>query len=244
MSIEDGARCWFDPAIRTACSHHSFDPSPQTDSPHSRLRRPVASLRLRRVHARAPELDRQHRQLRFLHVRSTPQTSAALELFAAFAHAASCPSWTRCKPPSNAPSCRNRAVMSLVLHRSRVPGAAAMLLIVPFPQGVLLRQHSAGGSPAVGEARALSVPAEVARTSGLWGDLCSCFRSSDLRRCLSCIFSVQGVWDRQEPSQRGDGFLQKASATIFGAGSGRPFLSQFKPPRNAVSGQVSDTVAS
>ena len=193
MSIEDGARCWFDPAIRTACSHHSFDPSPQTDSPHSRLRRPVASLRLRRVHARAPELDRQHRQLRLLHVRSTPQTSAALELCAAFAHAASCPSWTRCKPPSNAPSCRNRAVMSLVLHRSRVPGAAAMLLIVPFPQGVLLRQHSAGGSPAVGEARALSVPAEVARTSGLWGDLCSCFRSSDLRRCLSCIFSVQGV---------------------------------------------------
>ena len=46
-----------------------------------------------------------------------------------------------------------------------------MLLIMPFPQGVLLRQHSAGGSPAIGEARAAAVMADEAQTIRTLGAL-------------------------------------------------------------------------
>lgn len=60
---------------------------------------------------------------------------------AALALAVCSPNRPRWKPPSLAPSCRIRAALLLVVHRGRLPGAAAMLLVMPFPQDIVLRPH-------------------------------------------------------------------------------------------------------
>ena len=64
-----------------------------------------------------------------------------LEPCAALALAVCCQNRPRWKTPSLAPSCRFRAALLLVVHRGRLPGAAAMLLVMPFPQDIVLRPH-------------------------------------------------------------------------------------------------------
>ena len=86
--------------------------------------------------------------------------------------------------------------------RCQPPGAAAMLLIMLFPQDIARRPHSARCRPAVGVPQATSVMAVEGWTSGLWGDLCPCHCSTECRIALVCIVSVQGAWDRREPIPR------------------------------------------
>ena len=107
------------------------------------------------------------------------------------------------------PTTPNNPHRELMVLRSQPPGAAAMLLIMLFPQDIARRPHSARCRPAVGVPQATSVMAVEARTSGLWGDLCPCRCSTECRIALVCIVSVQGVWDRREPIPRG-AFIERA----------------------------------
>ena len=69
-----------------------------------------------------------------------------------------------------------------------------------------------------------AVLARHRRTNGATGGVVS-------GPCRS-VFSVLGA--AQAAPRRGDGFLQKASDTIFGVDLVRPFLSQMDGVRNAV----------
>ena len=137
------------------------------------------------------------------------------EPHAALALAVCWPNRARCKPPSHAPSCRNRAALLLVVHRGQLVGAAAMLLDVAFPRDVVLQCTLSSWSTRCWRDAGETVKADEARTSRLWGDLYSLVCLTECRIGLACIFSVQGAWDRREPIPGGATAFCKKPATPY-----------------------------